>query len=343
MIPQERIRDILEQSFSRSGFLAADESPGTINDRLKKLGLGQHDHNAWLLRELLLTTPCLGKYWSGVILYDREFWSQALGGKTFPTMLTEAGLLPVIKVDAGMETVPGGTLIKGLEGLAERVQRYREAGAAAAKFRWAFGPHPPQHIVRANVRIMAAMAATCLEAGVLATIEPELDRKANGGTHTIQDAERTMRLVFGELMEALEEWQLPRYSIVIKTNMIEAGSNAPQPDVELVAERTIAVITEALEGIGGVKTLSGGQSTELALLRQNQIAKMLPAEWTPHVDTSWSRAALGPAFEAFGGDLRGVERMWEVLELTGEAILAARNGRYNVEMYRAIEAAVRRE
>ena len=52
------------------GLLAMDESNPTCNKRFAKLGIPQTESYRRVYRELIITTPGLGEYISGVILYD---------------------------------------------------------------------------------------------------------------------------------------------------------------------------------------------------------------------------------------------------------------------------------
>lgn len=52
------------------GLLAMDESNSTCNQRFASLGIPQTEEARRAYRELLVTTPGLGEFISGVILYD---------------------------------------------------------------------------------------------------------------------------------------------------------------------------------------------------------------------------------------------------------------------------------
>ncbi|HRO61242.1 MAG TPA: fructose-bisphosphate aldolase, partial [Burkholderiaceae bacterium] len=52
------------------GILAIDESTATIARRFEGVGIASNEANRRAYRELLLTTPRLGDYISGAILYD---------------------------------------------------------------------------------------------------------------------------------------------------------------------------------------------------------------------------------------------------------------------------------
>ena len=52
-------------------------------------------------RELIVTTPGLGECISGAILYDETIRQQKKDGTPFVKALTDAGIIPGIKVDTG--------------------------------------------------------------------------------------------------------------------------------------------------------------------------------------------------------------------------------------------------
>src|SRR5476651_2405305 len=83
------------------GLLAMDESTPTCDKRFAKLGIPQTEETRRAWRELIVTTPGLGKYISGVILYDETIRQQKKDGTPFLKVITDAGIIPGIKVDAG--------------------------------------------------------------------------------------------------------------------------------------------------------------------------------------------------------------------------------------------------
>jgi fructose-bisphosphate aldolase, class I len=52
------------------GILAADESSGTIEKRLKSINVPSTEENRRMYREILFTTKGAGEFISGVILFD---------------------------------------------------------------------------------------------------------------------------------------------------------------------------------------------------------------------------------------------------------------------------------
>jgi fructose-bisphosphate aldolase class 1 len=89
------------------GLLAIDESNSTCNERFARLGIPQTEEARRAYRELIVTTPGLGDCISGMILYDKTIRQQKKDGTPFVKVITEAGIIPGIKVDTGEENMAG--------------------------------------------------------------------------------------------------------------------------------------------------------------------------------------------------------------------------------------------
>ena len=66
---------------SGRGILVADESPATMNARLRRAGITPTAERRRAFRELLVTTPYLSEGVSGVILDDETFRWRIVGGR----------------------------------------------------------------------------------------------------------------------------------------------------------------------------------------------------------------------------------------------------------------------
>ena len=120
------------------GLLAMDESNPTCNKRFAKLGIPQTVEARRDYRELFVTTPGLGECISGVILFDETIRQKKKDGTPFVKILTEAGIIPGIKVDTGAKDLaghPGEKITEGLDGLRDRFKEYFQMGARFAKWR----------------------------------------------------------------------------------------------------------------------------------------------------------------------------------------------------------------
>src|SRR5271156_2709439 len=89
------------------GLLAMDESNPTCNKRFALVGIPQTEEARRAYRELIITTPSLGDSISGVILYDETIRQTKNDGTPFVKVITDAGIIPGIKVDTGAKKMAG--------------------------------------------------------------------------------------------------------------------------------------------------------------------------------------------------------------------------------------------
>ena len=109
------------------GLLAMDESSPTCNKRFAKLGIPQNEETRRTYRELIITTPGIGEYISGMILYDETIKQKKKDGTPFIKVINDVGIIPGIKVDIGAKDMaghPGEKISEGLDGLRERLKEY---------------------------------------------------------------------------------------------------------------------------------------------------------------------------------------------------------------------------
>ena len=162
------------------GLLAMDESNPTCNKRFAKLGIPQTVEARRAYRELIVTTPGLGESISGAILYDETIRQQKKDGTPFVKVITDAGIIPGIKVDTGAKDLaghPGEKITEGLDGLRDRLAEYFQMGARFAKWRAVIAVGdgiPSRGCIEANAHALARYAALCQEAGLVPVVEPEV-------------------------------------------------------------------------------------------------------------------------------------------------------------------------
>jgi len=119
------------------GILAADESNGTMTKRLESVNIQSTPENRLLFRETLFTADSMKDCIGGVILYDETINQKSSNGKTIPTMISEKGAVPGIKVDTGAKDLANSLdekVTEGLDGLRERLKKYYELGARFTKW-----------------------------------------------------------------------------------------------------------------------------------------------------------------------------------------------------------------
>lgn len=110
------------------GILAADESLPTIAKRFAPIGVESTEQNRRRYRSLLLTTPGLGEYISGVILFEETLGQKDNEGRPLPEVAWAQKIVPGVKVDKGkgpLPEAPGDLITYGLDGLGDRLAQYR--------------------------------------------------------------------------------------------------------------------------------------------------------------------------------------------------------------------------
>lgn len=321
------------------GLLAMDESNPTCNKRFADLGIPQTEEARRAYRELIVTTPGLGECISGLILFDETIRQRKGDGTPFVKVITDAGIIPGIKVDIGAKDMAGHPkekITEGLDGLRERLAEYSRMGARFAKWRAviAIGEGiPGRACVEANAQALARYAALCQEAGMVPVVEPEVLME---GAHTLarcgEVTEDLLRTVFNQLCTQ----GVMLEGMILKPNMVLPGLACPrQESVEDVAEATVKCLLRTVPAaVPGVAFLSGGQSPALASARLNAMnARSEP--WLPWALTfSFARAIQQPALEVWRGEEAHVLAAQAALLHRAGCNRAARRGEYNAAMER---------
>ncbi len=322
------------------GILAMDESTPTCDRRFAKLGipLTVEARRAW--RELILTTPGLGEFISGAILFDETIRQSKADGTPFIKLLAEAGIVPGIKVDAGAKELarhPGEKVTEGLDGLRERLSQYRQMGARFAKWRAVItiGDHiPTRGCLEANAHALARYAALCQEADLVPIVEPEV---LMDGSHTLDQCARVTEAALHSVFNQLYRQRVFLEGMILKPNMVLPGLDCPtQPGVEEVADTTVSILLRAVSGaVPGVAFLSGGQSAQLASARLNamNVRWRCKAPWV--LTFSYSRAIQQPALDTWKGLEANVASAQKALYHRAKCNSMARRGEYGEEMEKA--------
>jgi fructose-bisphosphate aldolase class I len=319
------------------GLLAMDESNPTCNKRFAKLGIPQTEETRRAYRELIVTTPGLGECISGAILYDETIRQRKRDGTPFVKAITDAGIIPGIKVDTGAKNLaghPGEKITEGLDGLRDRLAEYSQMGARFAKWRAviAVGEGIPSRAAReANANALARYAALCQESGLVPVVEPEV---LMDGEHTLDRCckvtEEILRTVFNELYA---EGVLLE-GMILKPNMVLPGSTCPrQESVDDVADATVRCLLRSVPAaVPGIAFLSGGQSAELASARLNAMNVRFKSRMPWALAFSFARAIQQPALEIWRGQEAHVFVAQQALYHRASCNRAARRGEYNAAM-----------
>lgn len=317
------------------GILAADESIGTIGKRFAKLGVPSTAETHRAYRDMLFTTPGIEEFISGVILYDETIRQESLGGTMFPSLLSDKGIIPGIKVDTGaieLALHPGEKVTQGLDGLRERLAEYRSMGARFTKWRAVItigAGIPSDACITANAHALARYAALAQEAGLVPIVEPEV---LMDGDHDIERCEAVTSAVLRSVFEELALQGILLEGMLLKPSMTISGKLcAHQASVQEVAEATVRTLRRTVpSAVPGIVFLSGGQSSELATAHLNAMNKLGPHPW--ELSYSYGRALQEPALTIWHGEDANVGAAQAAFYHRSKCNSAARTGSYTAEL-----------
>jgi fructose-bisphosphate aldolase class I len=320
-----------------NGLLAMDESNPTCNKRFAAAGIPQTEEGRRAYRELIVTTPSLGDFISGVILYDETIRQATKNGTPFLKVIAGAGIISGIKVDMGAKDLagfPGEKITEGLDGLPARVQEYARMGARFAKWRAVItidAGIPTQGCIDANAHALARYAAICQQAGLVPIVEPEV---IMDGSHDLQRCFDVTEQVLHSVFNQLNAQRVMLEGMILKPNMVLPGKDSPHQDgIDQVADATVKCLLRTVPAaVPGVAFLSGGQSGELASARLNAMNIRFASRMPWPLTFSYSRAIQHPALEIWSGKDANVKAAQQALLHRACCNSAARRGVYNAKL-----------
>ena len=321
------------------GLLAMDESTPTCNRRFAEVGIPQTEEAHRAYREMIVTTPGLGEFISGAILYDETIRQSRTDGTPLIKVLRDAGIIPGIKVDTGAKDMaghPGEKITEGLDGLRERLKEYVHLGARFSKWRAVvvIGEGlPSRGCIEANAQALARYAALCQEAGLVPIVEPEV---LMDGAHTLERCCEVTEEVLHTVFEQLYLQRVMLEGMILKPNMVVAGLACPeQATVDEVADYTVECFLQAVPAaVPGIAFLSGGQSSELASARLNAMNVRFQSRLPWALAFSYGRAIQQPALGIWHGEEANVPAAQRALYHRAQCNRAARRGEYSAAMER---------
>src|SRR5690606_17844462 len=169
-----------------------------------------------------------------------------LSGVPFAKFLEDNHIVPGIKVDKGLVPVSSDNpeqVTQGLDGLAERLQKYREQGARFAKWRavYTVGEKTPGKVANSfNAIGLARYAQVCQDNGIVPIVEPEI---LIDGDHTLAQCEKVSEKVLNKVFKALRSYGVVLECMILKPSMVISGKKCSQQStVAEVAEATLRVL-----------------------------------------------------------------------------------------------------
>lgn len=317
------------------GILAADESSPTIAKRFKAIGVESTESTRRAYRSLMLSTPGLGDYICGVILFEETLQQKDDGGTPLPELAARQGIVPGIKVDQGklpLPNAPGEEITIGLDGLEQRLDGYRQLGARFAKWRDVFHistTAPSRLAIESNAEVLARYAGICQQQGVVPIVEPEV---LIDGDHGIERSARVCETVLHAVFDALHRHGVALELMLLKPSMVTPGKTHPvQAQPQQVAQWTVKVLRRTVPAaVPGIHFLSGGQAPEEATANLDAINRLAPQPWA--LSLSYGRALQEPAMQAWRGDPANAAAAQAALYKRARLNGAARRGEYTAAM-----------
>ncbi len=318
------------------GILAADESKPTAGKRLESVGMENTDENRRAYRDVFFSTPGIEEFISGVILFEETLQHKSSDGTLFPELLAKKGIVPGIKVDKGiipLVNADGDKITQGLDGLAERLQGYKEYGARFTKWRAVLpitDVNPGCMGMFTNAEVLARYAAIAQDNGFVPIVEPEL---LIDGTHTIERSEAATEATLYEVFAAIRRHGVSLEHMILKPSMVISGKEcAQQATAEDVAARTVKVLLRTVPAaVPSINFLSGGQDELQAtqhLNLMNRSTQTLP--W--HVSFSYARALQGSALKIWAGKSENLSAAQENFYKRAKLNALASCGEYDQSM-----------
>jgi fructose-bisphosphate aldolase class I len=333
---QATIHDLVQEG---KGILAADESEPTITKRFKAVGIESTAETRRAYRTLLLTSPDIGRFLSGVILFEETLGQTSREGVLLPQVAASQGIVPGIKVDKGtvdLPGAPGDKVTQGLDGLAGRLEGYKAQGARFTKWREIYSitdQNPTPLGIEANAEVLARYAAIAQSEGFVPIVEPEV---LLDGNHSMSRCAEVTEQVLHAVFHALHRHGVRLEYMLLKPNMVLPGKESgvrAEPDE--VARSTVTVLKRTVPAaVPSINFLSGGQTPEQASAHLSAMNRLFPgAPWS--LSFSYARALQDPVMSAW----RGQESHWadaqERFSRRAELNALARKGQYKPELENA--------
>jgi fructose-bisphosphate aldolase, class I len=297
------------------GILAADESTGTMDKRLKSVGIESVEKNRLYFRETLFSSNAMKNYISGVILFDETIRQKSNIGISIPDLIEKNNSVVGIKVDKGAKQLANSseeTITEGLDGLRERLNEYYKLGARFTKWRAVYNikaKYPSSQSIKSNAHALARYAAMVQEANMVPIVEPEV---LMDGDHDIETCYKVTTNVLNECYNELAIQKVSLKGTVLKPNMIVPGTkSSTKVTSEEIAKKTLDCLKKNVPSeVPGIAFLSGGQSEQEASKNLNAVNKINDSNFL--ITFSYGRALQQSALKTWSKEMNNTKAIHDV-------------------------------
>ncbi|MFC5994630.1 class I fructose-bisphosphate aldolase [Pseudonocardia hispaniensis] len=306
----------------RKGILALDTAPAALVSRFRSASLSLTPRTTDEYLTMLLGTPDLSSATSAAVLDPQAFEAPRMRGRRMPEALRDAGILPGVRADTGVEPMSSDKrelVTSGLDGLATRLRRLRSAGATFAVWSTVAGTGADRGALRqltANSQAAARFAYVCQDMGLVPLVRVGTRLGMDPGPP--RDA--TLAAALLSISGHLEDLDVDLSAVVI---CVEAGPGTGRDP--LVASPLAALPTR----LGGVALAGGRQSATETVDAVATVCASAPP-WP--VTFYLGRHVTQPALHAWRGREASVRAAQRVLHAGLAAASAALCGQSNPDV-----------
>ena len=317
------------------GILAADESTGTMDKRLKSVNINCTVENRLKFRETLFSSVSMKDCIGGVILFDETIRQKTSTGISIPELITKHNSIPGIKVDKGAKILAGSdgeTVTEGLDGLRDRLKEYYSLGAKFTKWRAVYNIKkncPSSQAIKSNAHALARYAALVQESNMVPIVEPEV---LMDGEHTIENCFKVSSDVLSECYNELEKHKVDLRGTILKPNMIVAGKSCKeQPSSIEIAKKTLECLKKNVpDKVPGIAFLSGGQSEVEASKNLNEINKINDTKFL--FTFSYGRALQQSALKHWSKNVNEIQGTQKIFNHRANLCTLAAQGKWSKDL-----------
>jgi fructose-bisphosphate aldolase class I len=317
------------------GILAADESNGTMTKRLESVNIQSTPENRLFFRETLFTADSMRDCIGGVILYDETINQKSSNGKSIPSIISDSGAVPGIKVDTGAKDLANSLdekVTEGLDGLRERLKKYYGLGARFTKWRGVYSigeKYPSKLAIISNAHALARYSALVQESGMVPIVEPEV---LMDGEHSAEDCLIITSEVIQKCFEELIIHKIDLSGIILKPNMILAGNKSKNKiSNEEVSAKTLECLKKSVPNeVPGIAFLSGGQSEVEATENLNLININNNTNFI--MTYSYGRALQQSALKCWSKDIKNINETQNIFNHRAKMNTLAAQGKWSSEL-----------
>lgn len=269
-------------------------------------------------------------------MFEETLYQSSDEGVQFVDVLKAQGIVPGIKVDTGLQVLPGTdgeTATQGLDNLAARCEAYYKQGARFAKWRAVLKISeqggPSTQAIFENAHGLARYAQIAQASGLVPIVEPEVT--LGPGAYSIEETAYWSERVYSHVMRLLNEYGVLLEGILLKPNMCLPGLDAPAAAPADVAKYTVQTMLRTIPAaVPGIHFLSGGMSEEESTQNLQALQEACPnAPWS--LTFSYGRALQATTLKTWAGGPKG-SAQWkaaqDILVKLAKANSEAQLGKY---------------